>query len=56
MPDDCSRREPHAPLVIGGEIRTALKRQRAATDRANDRVIRCALVAQELINGVWAGQ
>lgn len=41
-PDDCRIREAHARLAVGMEIRSALKRERAALDRANDRVTRCA--------------
>lgn len=42
LPEDCRTQEPHAPLVEGVEVRSVLKRERAALDRANDRVRRCA--------------
>jgi hypothetical protein len=34
--------EPHAPLKVGDEVISVLKRERRATDRANARVQRCA--------------
>lgn len=42
LPADCRELEAHAPLVVGAEVRSVLKRERAALDRANDRVKRCA--------------
>ncbi len=42
LPEDCSRHEPHAPLLAGAELRSVLKRERAAVDRGNARVDRCA--------------
>lgn len=42
LPDDCRKEEPHAALVEGYEVRTVLKRERKALERANDRVIRCS--------------
>lgn len=42
LPADCRKREPHAPLIAGAEVRLVLKDERKALDRANDRVIRCA--------------
>lgn len=41
-PDDCRKTEPHAPLVVGAEVRSVLKRERAALDRQNARTLRCA--------------
>lgn len=41
MPADCHVREPHAPLTVGSEVRSALKLERKALDRANDRIERC---------------
>jgi len=32
-PAECERKEPHAPLVTGGEVRTALDRERDALER-----------------------
>lgn len=55
MPDDCRAREPHAPLYEGAEVRAVLKRERAATDRANDRVIRCADFHDSLVEGMEKG-
>lgn len=42
LPADCETKEPHAPLTVGAEARSVLKRERQATDRANARVVRCA--------------
>lgn len=42
LPDDCRIKEAHAPLVAGAEIRSTLKREREATNKANARVDRCA--------------
>lgn len=41
-PEDCRIMEPHASLNVGEEVRSVLKRERMATDRANSRVDRCA--------------
>ncbi|APY13147.1 hypothetical protein BKD02_01490 [Brucella sp. 09RB8910] len=41
-PDDCREKEPHAPLIEGAEVRSILKRERAALDRQNARTDRCA--------------
>nr|WP_247874473.1 hypothetical protein [Brucella sp. 10RB9213] len=41
-PDDCREKEPHAPLIEGVEVRSILKRERAALDRQNARTDRCA--------------
>ncbi|KAB2784086.1 hypothetical protein F9K99_03870 [Brucella anthropi] len=41
-PDDCRKNEPHAPLIEGAEVRSILKRERAALDRQNARTDRCA--------------
>jgi hypothetical protein len=42
LPDDCRKREPHAPDAVGDEAVVLWKAERRATNRANDRVIRCA--------------
>jgi ribosomal protein L14 len=42
LPADCLKREPHADVKTGDEFRAVLVRERGATDRANDRVTRCA--------------
>jgi len=42
LPDDCRVVEPHAPLIKGFDPVSVLKRERAVTNRANDRVLRCA--------------
>lgn len=47
-PDDCRQTEPHAPLVPGGEVRSALKRERAALDRQNARTLDCAALYDDL--------
>jgi hypothetical protein len=47
MPDDCDKREPHAALTENAEVRSILKRERAALDRANDRIVRCTTHAEE---------
>ncbi|MEO3997166.1 hypothetical protein [Mesorhizobium sp. CAU 1732] len=49
LPDDCRTIEPHAALVDGAEIRSVLKRERAALDRANARVTRCADYHDDLV-------
>lgn len=41
-PDECRRKEAHAALTKGEDIRVILKRERAALDRANGRVAMCA--------------
>ncbi|MDX4076541.1 hypothetical protein [Brucella sp. NBRC 113783] len=41
-PDDCRRKEAHAPLVEGQEKLSILKREREALDRQNARTDRCA--------------
>ena len=47
MPADCHEKEAHAPLAVGTEARSALKRERQALDRANSRVVRCAEHAEK---------
>jgi hypothetical protein len=42
LPGDCRANEPHAPVPVGSEALSVLKRERRATDRANARVQRCA--------------
>lgn len=41
-PDDCRKKEDHAPLIDGAEARSVLKRERQALDRQNARTDRCA--------------
>jgi hypothetical protein len=41
-PGYCRRTEPHAPLAQGVEARSIIKRERAATDRANRTILTCA--------------
>lgn len=41
QPADCNKREPHAKLNVGLELRSALDAERRSTTRANDRVQRC---------------
>ena len=41
-PDDCRKKEDHAPLIDGAEARSVLKRERQALDRQNARTERCA--------------
>jgi len=41
-PEDCRRKEAHAPLVEGQEKLSILKREREALDRQNARTDRCA--------------
>lgn len=43
QPDDCRKLEPHAPVTVGVELRSVLRRERGALDRANARVGRCAV-------------
>ena len=47
-PEDCRRQEPHAPLIIGTEIRSILKRERTQLDKANAKTERCAGFYQDL--------
>jgi hypothetical protein len=42
LPDDCRRRELHALDAVGDEAVVLWKAERRATNRANDRVTRCA--------------
>lgn len=42
LPDDQRKIEPHATAAIGDEALAVLKRERAALDRANARVLRGA--------------
>lgn len=42
LPDDCRASEAHATLTVGAELRSILKRERSALDRANARTGRCA--------------
>lgn len=56
LPEDCRTREPHAALVAGIEIRGVLKRERAALERANDRVIRCADYHDDLVDHLAKGE
>ncbi len=40
-PDDCRKKEPHAAIRVGDELRSVLVRERGALDRANARTGRC---------------
>lgn len=40
-PEDCRQTEPHAKLTVGGSKTGAIVKERAATDRANERTVRC---------------
>ncbi len=51
-PSDCRAKEPHAALTEGAEIRSILKRERAALDRQNTRTDRCAGFYDELARGL----
>lgn len=42
LPADCRHLEPHAPVAVGLDPVSVLKRERAVSDRANARVARCA--------------
>ena len=41
QPDDCRKKESHAELLAGAEVRSILIRERAALDRQNARTDRC---------------
>lgn len=41
-PDDCRKKEPHAPLVEGAEAISLLKRERLALNLQNRRTDRCS--------------
>ena len=42
QPEDCRKKEPHAAIMVGDELRSILVRKRGALDRANARGTRCA--------------
>jgi hypothetical protein len=42
LPADCRHIEAHAPVNVGEDPVSGWKRERAVTNRANARVIRCA--------------
>ncbi|QYA14488.1 hypothetical protein I8E17_00895 [Rhizobium sp. AB2/73] len=42
LPDDCRKKEPHAAVRVGDELRSVVVRERSALDRANARGERCA--------------
>jgi hypothetical protein len=50
-PDDCRKKEDHAPLIDGAEAKSVLKRERQALDRQNARTDRCA----DFYNGLAGG-
>lgn len=54
-PDDCRKKEPHAALAEGAEIRSILKRERGALDRQNARTDRCAGHYDELAREIGGG-
>lgn len=41
LPSDCRVQEPHAPVKVGDELRSALIQERSALRRSNARVTRC---------------
>lgn len=43
LPADCAAHESHAAIAVGAELRSILVKERAALNRANSRVDRCAL-------------
>jgi len=51
-PEDCRAKEPHAALTEGAEIRSILKRERAALDRQNARTDRCATFYDDTARGL----
>jgi hypothetical protein len=40
-PDDCRRKEPHAALTVGEDVRSILRRERYHLDLQNARTARC---------------
>lgn len=51
QPDDCRVQEPHAAITVGSELRSVLRRERGALDKANARVSRCAALWDDIKNG-----
>lgn len=51
-PEDCRKKEAHAPLVEGGEVRSTLKREREALKRQNSRTDRCAKFYDAVTEGL----
>ncbi|MCX2696410.1 hypothetical protein OPR82_06410 [Brucella sp. YY2X] len=51
-PDDCRLKEAHAPLIVGAEIRSILRRERQALAKQNARTDRCAGFYDELVEGM----
>ena len=51
-PEDCRVQEPHADITVGVELRSVLKRERGALDRANARVGRCAALWDDIKQGL----
>ena len=52
LPDDCRKKEPHAPVVVGAEARSIIKRERAALNRQNARTGRCAAFYDDVKEGL----
>lgn len=50
-PADCKRKEPHAPLVSGAEVRSTLDRERDALERQWDRTDYCAAFYEDQRDG-----
>lgn len=48
QPDECGQPIQHIALRAGVEIRSALRRERAQLDRANDRLAACAAYTETL--------
>ena len=44
--------EPHAAITVGVELRSVLKRERGALDRANARVGRCVALWDDIKQGL----
>ena len=55
LPDDCRKKEPHAGVQVGDELRSVLVRERGALDRANARVGRCGAFYDDTKSSFEAG-
>ena len=52
LPADCRVKEPHAPVAVGAEARSIIKRERAALNRQNARTGRCAAFYDDVKEGL----
>lgn len=52
LPADCRVKEPHAPVTVGSEARSIIKRERAALNRQNARTGRCAAFYDDVKEGL----